>query len=118
MLDAVNAFLRVTQPKVDEVIKVRLAALETDVLPLIRTSLSALRERELSIGGHLRSTARHLVQAGLFDRRALRDAEHCDAIRHDLAEESELHLRTLAAAEFLTPSARLSFVLVRPDGQK
>ncbi len=68
--------------------------------------------REQAIAAALPSTARRLVQSGLFDRRVL----HAEAVRREIAdallEDSQARLRVLEQSRVLTTTCELEAVLL------
>jgi len=74
---------------VDRLVEERLAT----VRPLRASVQEALRRREADMEGELGSTARQLVQAGLFDRRAMRATARRDRSTEALQEDRAARLR-------------------------
>jgi superfamily II DNA or RNA helicase len=80
------------------------------------TATLARRERQLQLA---RSAAsRQLVQAGLFDRRAMRDAERRREVDHSLEEESELRLRLAAPMPIVGIDIRLVAIVHVGPGER
>jgi hypothetical protein len=115
---AVQDLLNTLATTIAGIVTARLDAIASDVLPTHRSLVSALRDREIAIAQSPSSAARAVVQAGLFDRRALRDAEREDTVRGRRSEDSDQTLRALAAAEIVTPAAALEAVLIKIDGHR
>jgi hypothetical protein len=79
----------------DGLIEERLAT----VRPLRASVQGALRRREAGMEGELGSTARHLVQAGLFERRAMRATVGRDRATEVLQEDVAARLRDVRIAD-------------------
>jgi hypothetical protein len=102
-----------SQCPIDALIAARRRELACDVVPAHRALVAALRTRELAIADIRVSAARQLVQSGLFDRRALREADTRDAVHRRRAEDARDALDALASADSLTDAAALDAALVR-----
>lgn len=101
------------QPAIDSLIDGRFTAITREVIPLHRTAMAGLAAREAAIGQLHTSPARDLVQAGLFDRRALRLAEAEHAADRQRREDAEAGLKAVAAAGVLTRRVTLEAALLR-----
>jgi superfamily II DNA or RNA helicase len=112
-LAAVEEVIRIAQPAIDTVFSSRFEALSREVVPKHAQLLASLREREIAISGDRLSTARQLVQPGLFDRRALRDAEARHSIRSERTADAGEVLSALARAETVSPAMKLEAALIR-----
>jgi hypothetical protein len=73
-----------------------------------RSVASALRRRERAIATVLPTAARHVVQAGLFDRRALRAADARARTAAALLADARERIDALTAAEELTASVDIT----------
>jgi hypothetical protein len=67
-----------------------------------------LRQREEALARQQPSMARQLVQAGLFDRRRLREALRHERARSDLLDEAAIRLSALTRAIEITTKAELA----------
>ncbi|MEO5897097.1 MAG: DEAD/DEAH box helicase [Vicinamibacterales bacterium] len=83
-------------------------------LHLHRQSHASISRRERALAQHLPSTAQRLVQAGLFDGRAVRRAESLQRAATLLADESDDYTRQSQARAQLVVTVKL--VAVRVDG--
>jgi hypothetical protein len=79
-----------------------------------RTS-SALIDRERVVALPISSTARHLVQSSLFDRRAIRASREHERTTAAVMEETNVRIEALVARAALAPSVRLAAVLLIED---
>lgn len=81
----------------------------------VRRAVSTLERRERGLAARMPSTARQLVQAGLFDRRAVR--AHADQVRIADAQREEVdrQLAALAAARRVGFTLDLQAVLLATD---
>jgi superfamily II DNA or RNA helicase len=84
-----EAFLGRDRARLEDVIAPMLTDRISAARALHAPALAARRRRHLEINADLRSTARELVQAGLFDRRAMRAASERSR-RAAMLEEDEL----------------------------
>jgi hypothetical protein len=79
-------------------------------------AVEALERRERTIASALPSTARVLVQAGLFDRRAMSALEAKQHLSGVLLEASDDRLRALGRSKALVVTAELTAVLIVCSG--
>jgi superfamily II DNA or RNA helicase len=79
-------------------------------------ALDAMEQRERAIASALPSTARDLVQAGLFDRRALAALRAKQRVSGAFLEASEERLRSLTRTRELVTNADLTAVLIAGGG--
>jgi superfamily II DNA or RNA helicase len=84
-----------------------------DVAERYRSTLDALDRREHAIRTWLSDDARLIVQGGLFDRRALREADERQRTTAALIEESGGRSRAVAANRMLTREIEWCAVLLR-----
>ena len=115
-LAVVDEVIRVAQPHIDALVSGRFEMASRSVLPQHGQLLASLRARELTIAGDRISAAKQLVQAGLFDRRSVREAEARQAVESRRSEDSGAMLAALARAEKLSRSVKLEAALVRTGG--
>jgi superfamily II DNA or RNA helicase len=92
----------------DERIRSRLARL----LPIRADALAALRARDADMARELQSTARQLVQAGLFDRRGLRASASRAQVRDVLDDERSLAVAGTSPGDRLEGTWRAHAILV------
>jgi hypothetical protein len=76
---------------------------------------SALVDRERVVALPISSTARHLVQSSLFDRRAIRASREQKRTTAAVLEDANLRIEALMARAALAPSVRLAAVLLIED---
>jgi superfamily II DNA or RNA helicase len=79
-------------------------------------ALNAMERRERTIASAVPSTARVLVQAGLFDRRALKALRAKQRVSGALLEASDERLRSLDRTRALAVAAELTAVLIACGG--
>jgi hypothetical protein len=79
-------------------------------------ALDAMERRERAIASALPSTAKVLVQAGLFDRRALGALRARQRVSGALLEASDERLRSLGRTRALAAVADLTAVLIARGG--
>ncbi len=109
-----KAFLSEREPAVRAVV---LAGHAHELAAAAATYTEALRrmnDREHAMAAALPSVARDLVQAGLFDRRAMRDLETRRRSFEGLLEASRARLADLAADAELVSAAELNAILIAP----
>jgi superfamily II DNA or RNA helicase len=82
------------------------------VRPEYQRALAARRQREDDLSATLASAAVQLVQAGLFDRRAVRAVETRRRSTTALREQAETAIENLENANRLTASAELRAILI------
>jgi hypothetical protein len=75
-------------------------------------ALEALEQRERTIAAHLSSPTRELVQAGLFDRREIKEHETRRRAFETLQDACAERLRSLDESRVLSPIAELVAILV------
>jgi superfamily II DNA or RNA helicase len=86
---------------------------ELDAAATIReAALDAMAQREHAMAGARPAAARELVQAGLFDGRALRALEARRLVSATLLDASEDRLRSLAESRSLATTTELTAVLI------
>jgi hypothetical protein len=66
-----------------------------EVITRVREQIRAMAERERELASGLTSKARVLIQPGLFDQRAIRDADARSHVQASILEEIALRLRSL-----------------------
>jgi len=108
----VHEELEARQAAIQRCIAARVAALRSTVAPAHERLLAALSAREAAIGELLTQPAPQLVQAGLFDRRAVREAEARAAVERLRRHEAEQHVAQLRAADVLSVRTTLDAALV------
>jgi superfamily II DNA or RNA helicase len=108
----VNRILQGAEIAVRATLDTRVARLGVDIRRAHASYCDELQRRERSIARARPSAARQLVQAGLFDRRALREASQRERRRAEALEESEARLDALPTTGDLIVGARLAAVLV------
>ena len=79
-------------------------------------ALDAMERRERTIASGLPSMARVMVQAGLFDRRAIRALRATQRVSGALLEASDERLRSLDRTRALVVAAELTAVLITCSG--
>lgn len=111
--DWAGAWVREVEPGVQE----QLAAIRRDSLAAIAArheeATSALERRDAAIAAAVPSASRELVQAGLFDRRALRDREIRRRGARELLEAAGMRRASRQSASHLTPRLRLLALILR-----
>ena len=105
----------------DEDVRLALAAMTRsrfdEVIEMHKAMAAALRRRERDIAAAAPSAASQLVQAGLFDRRAVRAADARRRAAGALLDDAGERIRALDAAERLTPSIELVAKLLIAPGR-
>ena len=107
-----SAFLAAREPAVQAVVLAALAADLAAAAATHRHALLRMRDRELAMAEALPSAARELVQAGLFDSRAVRGLEARRRSYDALLEASRARLGTLASDTELVKSVELTGILI------
>ena len=100
-------------PIVREQLRDHLENIKDSVATAHARATAAMRERERAIASNLPSVARQLVQAGLFDRRALRSAEARRHVHDDLVEEAADRINALDGSASLTETFEAVAVLLQ-----
>jgi hypothetical protein len=111
---AVRTFLDLREPAVRAALLVSKAPSLADVAAAHRSALETRQARERALRGPASSAARDLVQAGLFDGRALREHAARQRAAATLIEASGERLDSLASAQTLTTAIDLSAILLAP----
>jgi superfamily II DNA or RNA helicase len=88
----VERVLRDMQPGIDSAVEPLVKARLATVIPTRSRAIARLRGREIEMQRELTSTARQLVQVGLFDRRAMRASAHHLRVVEALRDEREARL--------------------------
>jgi superfamily II DNA or RNA helicase len=94
--DQVLDVLAVVRPRIDVVVRRSVAERTAAVAPVRAVAAQAARARDEVMRQQLRSTARELVQSGLFDRRAMRATAARDRRREALLDHLDAHTSSQA----------------------
>jgi superfamily II DNA or RNA helicase len=109
--EALDAWLLAREPAVRTLLLAGLAERISRITTSHGAAVAALEEREAAIARAVPSAARELVQAGLFDSRAVRAHQARRRAAGTLLEESEQRLRSLGSAERLALTIDVAAVL-------
>ncbi|MBA3231206.1 MAG: DEAD/DEAH box helicase [Acidobacteria bacterium] len=107
------AWLGEEEPRLREQFLAGISDRLTDIAAGHQEAVAALQRRERAIAAQFSSVARDLVQAGLFDRRAIRASEARRRVSRELLEASEVRQTGLSNASELTPRLRLLALILR-----
>jgi len=100
---------------VEQAILARVDGHINEVAQRCARAAAALAAREQAIVTPRLSTARLLVQGGLFDQRAVRAGAARARASATLLEETEQQVDALMSHSYLTPALRLNAILVSAD---